>query len=310
MSTLVIDHRDVALDYELECLLIRQKHHPVRSIPLHQLQRILCMHNTQISTRLIGHCQKAGIDFIVLNSRYSEYSFAVHANHQLQAGRRLQQYQLTVDRPQSFELARRLVRHKLAVSCRLLARQPTSAGSTHAQKIQRQIYHTLRINCDDMATLRGLEGYAQRALYQYWQSCIPSALGFRQRQRRPPPDPVNALLSLTFTLVYHEAIRQSLRHGLDPWLGFYHQPAAGRRSLACDLMEPLRPLVEYWVMRCFADGELDRRHFALQHGQSMLGKEGRSHYYQLWYQSLPDWSRKLGKYARLLARYCDARAAA
>lgn len=108
-----------------------------------------------------------------------------------------------------------------------------------------------------------------------------------------------------FTLLHQEAIRQCLRHGLDPWLGFYHCLAPGRMSLACDLMEPLRPLAEAWVVGLFSEGELDRRHFSHKDGSCLLGKAGRELYYGLWHAQLPAWSRRLGRYAQLLARHLD-----
>jgi CRISPR-associated protein Cas1 len=161
-----------------------------------------------------------------------------------------------------------------------------------------------RLNATDTPdSLRGLVGLAQRTLFGFWKGQLPAALGLIQRQRRPPPDPVNALLSLSFTLLYHEAIRQCLIHGLDTWLGFYHQPVHGRHSMACDLMEPLRGHVEAWVVQRFRSGDFDLRHFTQNAAGCQLGKQGREHYYALWHQQLPGWSARLGRYAAWLARY-------
>lgn len=307
MTTLIIDHRNVSLDYDRDCVLIRQEDHPLRSVPLARLQCILCMHNVTTSTRLIGHCQRLGVDFIVINGRHSEHSFAVHAQQQQQANRRIAQYQLTISPEQASPLAHRLVRHKLALSLRTLHHGPESAAQDQALQSIRQQLKACR-QCCDLDQLRGHEGSAQRVLFAHWQQRLPKSLGFTRRQRRPPPDPVNALLSLTFTLIYQEAIRQCLMHGLDPWLGIYHQPYAGRMSLACDLMEPLRPLVEAWVVECFCSGEFDLRHFSRHDGTCLLGKTGREHYYSLWHAQLPGWSKRLGRYAALLASHLDEKA--
>ena len=303
MSTLIIDQRNVSLDYEGDCLLIRQPDHPPRSVPLPRLQRILCMHSVNVATRLIGHCQRLGVDFIVINARHSAHSFAVHANHLRQAQRRVGQYRLTSEPELALPVAQRLVRHKLAVARRLLEGADSQAVHEELIRQSRAVQA-----CADAEALRGHEGVAQRRLFEHWRQCLPAELGFTSRQRRPPPDPVNALLSLTFTLIHEEAVRQCLQHGLDPWLGFYHQLAAGRMSLACDLMEPLRPLVEAWVVRLFVEGELDRRHFAQRDGGCLLGKAGRELYYGLWHAQLPAWSHRLGRYAALLARHVDSQA--
>lgn len=306
MSTLIIDQRNIHLDYDADCLLIRQPDQPLRSVPLARLKRVLVMHNAQVSTRLIGHCQRHGIDFIVINSRHSEHSFAVHAAHLRQAQRRLQQYQLCNNTDHALPMARRLVRHKLTVTLRLIRKIPGRQTTDLLAALAEQIQQTWQ--CPDLARLRGHEGSAQRQLFNLWRQCLPSTLGFTSRQRRPPPDPVNALLSLSFTLAYQEAIRQCLIHGLDPWLGIYHQLAPGRMSLACDLMEPIRPLIEAWVVNLFNEGELDRRHFSQQAGNCLLGKQGRELYYALWHSQLPIWSKRLGRYARLLAQQLDSQA--
>lgn len=309
MSTLIIDHRDISLDYEGDCLLIRQPQQALRSVPLTRLQRILCMHSVTVTTRLIGQCQRLGVDFIVLNSRHSEHSFAVHAQHLRQAQRRMAQYRLTSQSTLTLPLAQRLVRHKLAVASRMLRQQsPGDAGDSIRDGLARQSRQVSL--CTDADQLRGHEGIAQRQLFDHWRQYLPAELGFTTRQRRPPPDPVNALLSLTFTLLYQEAVRQCLCHGLDPWLGIYHRLAPGRMSLACDLMEPLRPLAEAWVVELFVEGELDRRHFSHKDGSCLLGKAGREHYYGLWHARLPAWSRRLGRYAQLLARHLESRSAA
>lgn len=305
MTTLVIDHRNVSLDYEADCLLVRQPDQALRSLPLARLQRILCMHGVTVSTRLIGHCQRLGIDFIVINSRHGELSFAVHANHLRQARRRIRQYRLTSRPDEALPLAKRLILQKLTVARRTLRQQ--AADPQRDAVIQTIECQARQIACcSDAAQLLGHEGCAQRSLFDYWRQRLPSALGFVRRQRRPPPDPVNALLFLSFTLLYQESIRQCLVHGLDPWLGIYHQEAAGRLSLACDLMEPLRPLIESWVVSLFLDNELDRRHFSRQEHACLLGKAGRELYYALWHAQLPAWSRRLANYAALLAKYLDA----
>ena len=304
MSTLIIDHRDISLDYENDCVLIRHPTIPLRSVPLAGLQRILCMHSVQLTSRLLGHCQQQSVDFIHLNTRHSEFSFALYAQHVQQAARRTAQYCLTSDSAQALPIARLLVSAKLGQTRRVLRLEEDStlASSLLASLVERR--RSLRL-AGNLASLRGLEGSAQHELFGYWRSVLPKQLGFAQRARRPPPDPVNALLSLTYTLVYHEAIRQCLAHGLDPWLGVYHQLVHSRQSLACDLMEPLRPVVESWVVQRFTAGDFDRRHFSQQGGSCHFGKAGRERYYTLWYLQQPFWARRLARYARWLARHLE-----
>ena len=300
MRTLVIDRRGFSLDYEGQCLIVRHPQLPTRSVPLSGLRKIICLHGIAVHTRVIGQCQRHGVDFIVLNNRCSAHSFAVHATHQHQALRRVRQYQLSSDALLSLQVAQRLIRLKLANTLRQLR----CDGNAQLYAVVSQQAGQLA-GCTQADTLRGHEGLAQRALFQHWRQMLPIALGFASRQRRPPPDPVNAVLSLTYTLAHHEAVRQCLVHGLDPWLGFHHQLAPGRQSLACDLMEPLRPRIERWVVQQFQQQHLERRHFSMVDGQCLLGKTGREIYYPLWYEMQPSWSHALGRYAGLLARGID-----
>ena len=308
MTSLVIDHRDVSLDYEQDCVLVRQEGVRPRSIPMSRLQRIQCMHNTAVTTRLLGQCQARGVDFIVINSRSSQHCFAVHAQHIEQCQRRINQYRVASDPVAALPLSRRLVIHKFARSRQVLAVRTENDARDRALLAFDEAGKRAR-NVLVPEILRGVEGAAQRGLFEYWRSELPDHLGFRQRLRRPPPDPVNALLSLSFTLIYHEATRQCHRHGLDPWLGFYHLPSPGRRSLACDLVEPIRPLIESWVVDSFCSGEFDLRQFSVRDGQCLLGKAGRAHFYEAWQFKLGGWSKRLGHYAAVLARHLNGASA-
>jgi len=261
----------------------------------------VCMHGVDLHTRVLGQCQSRGIDFITLNARHSDSSFAIHASHQQQARRRLVQYELNAQPEHALPIARRLVHLKLANGLRLLRRD---ADSLHIDMLGQLLQRVRR--SPDADSLRGLEGSAQRILFAHWRRLLPESLGFEQRRRRPPPDPVNALLSLTYTLVYHEAIRQCLVFGLDSWLGFYHRLAHGRHSLACDLMEPLRPRIELWVVNLCREKLLDNRHFSNASGQCLLGKAGRELYYQQWYPMQQQWGRHLRRHAGVLARHLDS----
>src|SRR5690606_3349550 len=85
---------------------------------------------------------------------------------------------------------------------------------------------------------------------------------FNQRNRRPPRDPVNALLSFVYALLVKECTVALLSEGLDPWWGFYHQPRHGRPALSLDIMEPLRPVVaDSVVITAINTGMVSTRNF-------------------------------------------------
>lgn len=297
MSTVVIEKYDISLEYSTDCLVIRSPDAPVRTLPLRRISKVVCLHNVQLTTQLLGQLHQRGIDFIVLNSRYVKHSFALYAETHQAAFRRCQQYHWQLDPGSRLVLAQALCRHKFMQSLRAVPEQTGSFRGQFEMALERLPL------CGNEEQLRGLEGSVQRGMFRYWRQQLDPKWGFEQRLRRPPPDPVNALLSFAYTLVHHEAIRQAKRFGLDPDLGFYHRLAYSRQSLACDLMEPLRPQVEGWIVNLLQQDALTLRHFRTNKDAGcLLGKEGRLVFYGLFEQKLPQWRRSLGAHARWLGK--------
>ena len=104
-------------------------------------------------------------------------------------------------------------------------------------------------------TILGHEGTATREYFQAWRSIIGQSWGFASRERRPPPDPVNAMLSFGYTLLVQEAIAALEMAGLDAAVGFLHRARWGRPCLALDLIEEFRPVIaDAMVLRCLSTG--------------------------------------------------------
>lgn len=298
MSTLVIEKHNIALEYVTDCLLVRQPESPVRTLPLGRITKVVCMHNVQLTTQLLGQLYQRGIDFVVLNNRYVKHSFAIYADTHQYALRRCQQYAWQLEPELRLHLAKAFCLHKFRVSMRVIA-----ADSSHRLLAQLAMAIESLQRCHTEEQLRGLEGSAQKGLFHYWRQQLDPAWGFEQRIRRPPPDPVNALLSFAYTMVHQEAVRQCKKYGLDADLGFYHRLAYSRQSLACDLMEPLRPKIEQWLVQTLANGQLNRRHFSKTRTDGcFLGKEGRLLFYPLFDQQLPHYRRVLAANARWLIK--------
>ena len=151
-------------------------------------------------------------------------------------------------------------------------------------------------------SLRGHEGAAARAYFAGLAGVFAPALNFSGRNRRPPRDPVNVCLSLSYTMLHVQAVQMCITTGLDPLLGFYHRPAFGRESLASDLIEPLRPAVDLWVWELLRSRSLREDHFTLDKGACLLGKAGRQVFYAEWEKASAPWRRWLRTQARLLTR--------
>jgi len=127
--------------------------------------------------------------------------------------------------------------------------------------------------------LMGVEGAASREYFRGFAMVLSEPWVFEGRRRRPPPDPVNSLLSFGYSLLIQDVIASIESAGLDPLVGYLHRPQVGRPSLALDLVEELRPLiVDAFVLRVFNTGAISRDHFTIDAGPPttcLLTAEGR-----------------------------------
>ncbi|MDY0331716.1 MAG: CRISPR-associated endonuclease Cas1 [Thiomonas sp.] len=161
-------------------------------------------------------------------------------------------------------VAQRIVQAKIANSRVLLRRyrrfRPEGDRNEDA-KLQR-----LYAQCTQATTLdavRGFEGSAARVHFDAFATLLGPQWGFDHRNRQPPKDPVNALLSYGYTLLFHTVHTFILRRGLDPFVGALHAPRDGHAALASDLMEPYRSLiVDATVLRFLTQGGVDPEDFA------------------------------------------------
>lgn len=108
--------------------------------------------------------------------------------------------------------------------------------------------------------------------------------GFKERNRRPPRDPVNALLSLGYTLAGNSLGQMVSTYGLDVSLGFLHAPLSNRPSLMLDVLEPVRPWIDQWLWLKVHSGLLTPKHFSQSNEYGCrLNQEGRGLFFSAWY---------------------------
>lgn len=131
----------------------------------------------------------------------------------------------------------------------------------------------------DVPSLLGVEGAAARGYFAAFSSMLRRDVGgfdFDGRNRRPPRDPVNALLSFAYALLARDATVAAVSAGLDPYVGIYHRPGFARPALALDLMEELRPIVaDSVVVRAINNGEIGPRDFVVSRTAATLTDAGR-----------------------------------
>lgn len=282
MTSLFIDRRGVELELEGEAIVFREGGSRLGTVPIAPLTRVFMRGNVSLPASLLGKLGERGVGVVILSGRFGRPTLLLARPHN-DASRRVAQVRLSLDEEASLALARDLVRRKLEQQLVWLR----ELRETSLQ-VRYEVTHAMRgleealpriPQMETAASLRGLEGAAAARYFAGLQAVLPKSLGFHGRNRRPPRDPFNVLLSLTYTLLHAEVVIALHGVGFDPFVGFYHRLAFGRESLASDLLEPLRPLADQFAFGLIRSRLLSKDHFSLSEQGCILGKAGRTHYY-------------------------------
>lgn len=241
----------------------------------------LCLFgNVMLSAPLISELAARGVP--VCHFSYGGWFNAVtaglvHKNVEL----RIQQYAVAADPLASLAVARSIVAAKVRNGRVLIRRQlkERGLGDRHHPAVVAMGEYRRRIeDCRQAESLLGLEGMAAKTYFaEYFKLLPPWSRGeVDGRNRRPPTDPANAVLSFLYALLTKELHIATQSVGLDPMLGVYHRPRYGRPSLALDLAEEFRPLVvDSAVLTLFNNGELKEGDFVQRAGAVALTDAGR-----------------------------------
>lgn len=255
-------------------------------LPVHMLESLVCIGRIAVSPQLLGFCAEQGISICYLTSQgrfLARVEGPVSGNVLL----RREQYRRSDDTARCAAIVRHLLIGKLHNQRAVLARGwrdhgpkiADSAAFQHALKRLKLIPQRLLVETD-VNIMRGLEGEAAQAYFGVFNQLIridSPLLRFSGRNRRPPRDAFNALLSFLYTLITHDCRSALETVGLDPAVGFLHRDRPGRPSLALDLAEEFRPLLGERLALSLINrrqlGERDFRRF--DNGAVLLGDDAR-----------------------------------
>lgn len=309
MSSLYLDRKNLGIKLDGQALALYEDGARKGSVPLHLLDRVVLRGNVQLESRVLGALSERNIGFLVLSGRNTEATAMLAARTHSDSRRRLGQYRVSMDDELRTPLARWLVLVKIRAQQRLLKdalagradlRHPLTAANETLSGIIGQLREDqFAVSLD---SLRGFEGAAAAAYFGGFTRLFAPSLNFTGRNKRPPPDPVNACLSLGYTLLHYDAVRACHIVGLDSMLGFYHDISFGRESLACDLMEPLRPSMDRWVWQMFKERQLRLEHFSDDNGRCQMNKAGRQCFYAFYESHAGPARRLLRRYGHALAK--------
>jgi CRISPR-associated protein Cas1 len=283
LNTLYITTPDAYLRLEGEtvCVMIGKKKQI--QVPLHHLGAIVCFGAASLSPALMGRCAADGRSLVWL-SRSGRFHARLEGPTNRNVLLRQAQYRASEDPAMTLDLARRFIAGKLRNSRHALLR---GARETDKQQDRddlsdgsRQLASALRQLPDakDLDQIRGREGQGARAYFKAFSRLIRPKLRqefpFNGRTRRPPTDPLNAMVSFIYALLLADCRSALEGVGLDPQLGFLHAPRPGRQSLALDLMEEFRaPLGDRLAVSLVNRGQIKAKDFDARDGGAVLMNE-------------------------------------
>lgn len=312
-----------------EVLQVRDEGTVLEEIRISDLHHVALFGNIQISTQTIHMlCEK---DIPVTYFSMGGWFYGLTRGHALKnIFTRIRQFALAADPAACLTLARQFIHGKIRNQRTLLQRNHISPPEGPLLRLKRAAQDALA--ADSLPSLLGIEGAAAALYFEHFSGMLKPrdeldfgpatatptwTFDFRARNRRPPRDPVNALLSLAYSLLAKDCLLAAHATGFDPYLGFYHQPRFGRPALALDLMEEFRPLIaDSTVLTLLNNQMLTPNHFVQAGDSCNLTPAGRKIFFQAYERRMQhlithpifdykvSYRRALELQARLLAAVC------
>jgi CRISP-associated protein Cas1 len=257
----------VALDHD--ALEVRRPEQPTVRAPVRSIESIVCFGNVTLSTATMARCAEDGIEVSWL-TRGGRFRFGLRAPMHGNVLLRMEQWRGAEDGGRCLDIAKTIVTAKLLNSRVVLL---------DAAKDRSSFSKTLRATGDelvafaeqarfasDLDMVRGIEGIGAKRYFAEWPNLLSrEGFTFAGRVRRPPMDPVNALLSFGYALLRTRCVAAAEHVGLDPQVGFLHAVRPGRPSLALDLMEEMRaPFVDRLVLTSINRQQLTVKSFSVE----------------------------------------------
>jgi len=275
MTTLYLDKHGTVLRRSDERLIVSRGRKEVASVPASKVREIIIFGNSTVTPPALELAISKGIGLSYLTATgklRGRFEPALSGNAQL----RELQYIRTRKNDFCLRVAREIVRAKIQNGARLIQQKgyrSNDIGKEQWHKFRK--YDQLANQAKDIDALRGYEGSASASYFKLFAMLLKDDMNFRQRIKHPPPDPINILLSLGYTLLFNMMYSTVNLVGLDPYRGVYHQIKSGHASLVSDLMEEFRsPVIDAVVLKCVNLGVIRRNDFVSEDKKVTLKKEG------------------------------------
>ena len=298
LNTLFVTSEDIYLSLEGENVLANREKEVIARYPLHILQTIVSFSYSGASPALMGACAQRGIGLAFCTPR-GRFLARVCGESSGNVLLRREQYRIADDSQRSCEIARNMIFGKLSNGASSIQRtlrdhapRVADCGLEDAARKVKELL-PLVLEVSDLEALRGLEGVGAAAYFGVFDHLLLNRkedFFFHGRNRRPPLDRVNAMLSFAYSLLAHDCASALESVGLDAYVGFLHRDRPGRESLALDLMEELRPcMADRFVLTLVNNRVVKPEDFQVQDsGAVLLTDEGRKKFLKAWQERKRD----------------------
>lgn len=294
LNTLFVTTQGTYLRKDGQTVDVRVEKKSRLRIPIHNLDGIVAFGRVGVSPALLGACTEANItiSFLTMNGRFLA-SVAGYAPGNVLLRRK--QYRLADDPVLATPIARSIVAGKLG-NCRTVLRRAArdtddplrqEALNRTADRLTATIADLFRSK--NLDQLRGIEGESATSYFAVMNQLIVSdakEFEYTKRSRRPPLDPINAMLSFAYTLLMHDARSACEVAGLDAAVGFLHRDRPGRPGMALDLMEEFRPfLADRLVLSLINRQQIQPNDFVIrENGAILMSDSARKTFLTQWQQ--------------------------
>lgn len=292
LNTLYVFTEGAYLSLENENVVVWSDGAILGRVPLHTVESILCFSYKGASPQLMGSCAEKGISLSFF-SPHGKYLASVYGRRRGNVLLRRSQYEIASDGERSLEIARNFIAGKVFNGRWVIER----GLRDHALRVDADTLRAVSSKmkdslssieaCRDLESLRGVEGEAAARYFSVFDQLIlrdKETFAFRGRVRRPPTDPVNAMLSLFYAVLAADCSSALEGVGLDPYIGFMHVDRPGRASLALDLIEELRAvMVDRFVLTSINNRIVSASSFEFREsGEVRLTDKGRRALFDSW----------------------------
>lgn len=292
LNTLYVTSEDLYLSLDGENVVAWRKDERTGRFPLHILGGIAYFGYPGASPQLLGACLERGIGFSFYRPN-GRFLARIAGNDSGNILLRREQFRVSESPERSLQIARHFIIGKIHNSRQILDRArrdhplQVDMQALEAKSKELKDYVSDAKDADSLDYLRGVEGAAARAYYAVFDQLIfanRDCFQFRGRNRRPPKDATNALLSFAYSLLANDCYSALEGVGLDPYMGFMHTDRPGRKSLALDLEEELRSVfADRVVLNCINNRVVREGHFECRlDGAVLLNDSGRKLFLDTW----------------------------